>query len=146
MREIKFRAWMLQTQVMLEWDDGSGHGLKNIVGKYLSEPGGHAIIEQYTGLKDANGNEIYESDILQCGSHLYIVKFGHYDNDATDIDGLEHGYGWFGEKIPPDPKDKWTYCGILSFANWAETLSKITTIIGNIHQNPELLREKNEKD
>jgi len=63
MREIKFRAWDKEDKKWLSED------CMPIVGfgedKILSFGGdGYAIFEQYTGLKDKKGKEIYEGDIV----------------------------------------------------------------------------------
>ena len=57
MREIKFRAWLLNEKRMHYID-----GFYDPVMSYNDEE--TCIIMQYTGLEDKNGKEIYEGDIL----------------------------------------------------------------------------------
>ena len=85
-------------------------------------------IGQYTGLTDKNGKEIFEGDIVESvfTNKPYIVWFGEYT--YTDEYGEEESaYGWYNE-------EKGGY--VTAFGcpeNWA-------TIIGNIHDNPEILK------
>ncbi len=74
------------------------------------------IIMQYTGLKDKNGVEIYEGDEINTPTGIGIVKF-------------ENGCYW----IVWYPSGKTTLhdCQI-----------KHLEVIGNIHENPELLKDK----
>ena len=68
MREIKFRAYCGFDKTWHYWDV-YGEYPQGIYGG-LSEP------QQYTGLKDKNGVEIYEGDYLWSkGSHRGIVVF-----------------------------------------------------------------------
>jgi hypothetical protein len=60
MREIKFRAWHKESKEMFY--DGGRHVFQ---WKHDGQP---VIIEQFTGLLDKNGKEIYEGDILMIRS------------------------------------------------------------------------------
>ena len=57
-REIKFRAW--DDGKMLFSPINSNYGLSRFLG-YIRED---AILEQFTGLKDKSGVDIYESDYV----------------------------------------------------------------------------------
>lgn len=61
MREIKFRAWHIVFRQMLTRDEWYHYGPNLVHGELKSD---NCIIMQYTGLKDKNGKEIYEGDIL----------------------------------------------------------------------------------
>lgn len=82
----------------------------------------HLILEQYTGLKDSAGKEIYEGDIIAFDDDedIGVVKW----DDIAACFYIETQ----GEVYTFD------CCGGLDFLQ----------IIGNIHENPELLEEKNE--
>ena len=87
-----------------------------------------ANIGQYTGLKDRNGKRIFEGDIIQHGAEPAKVCFGEY---AFDHEMKTH-VGFYLEWINK------TYYRI-DFGFWAN--EREIEVIGNIHDNPELLKE-----
>ena len=119
MREIKFRAWAME--VMLY--SGKDFTTIPVNGQALAtKDGGMALnfkLMQYTGLKDKNGKEIYEGDIISCrGGAIRSVFFRQ---DYADYGAAPNG------KLD-DACSAWVIC-------------ENGEIIGNIYSNPELLEE-----
>lgn len=118
MREIKFRAWDQGDKVMI-YDLNSPHLLHGV----LIEDG--YILQQYTGLKDCNGKEIYEADILKCT----------YEIPAEPACGEE-------EKIEVVIFDIEEAAFKFECSDYEMYWPIKKEIIGNIHENPELLEEE----
>ena len=66
MRDIKFRAWD-KKMGMMSWGGVQKHTFYDVINAYPD------TLMQYTGLKDKNGKEICEGDIVDDG---WEVKFG----------------------------------------------------------------------
>lgn len=140
MREILFRAKAVSYG---EWVYGNLIHSKRFAGKlnewriYEQETGLESDIEpetvgQFTGLLDKNGNKIFEGDILDTG------EFGNY-NIAIDWNEKACCHDWY---ILVDNEKQ----GDLLFKAIEESIDKIDrpfsdviAIVGNIHDNPELL-------
>ena len=117
MREIKFRAWDVIKSVMRTWEEHPVTICERI------ENEDTYWVMQYTGLKDKNVKEIYEGDIVE-----YFTQKGEERDIVFWIDGL----GAWGLI----PSNRSISKGEMLFSVGAESLS----VIGNIHENPELLR------
>ena len=125
MRELKIRAWYKPYKQVCQVEslrfDGNGVYTAVLIDESFYDrklvEADEIVIEQYTGLKDKNGTEIYEGDILidDAGEPVeyWVVKFSEG--------------GFIGE------------C-----AGVTEPLFKLTNleIAGNIHENSELVEEK----
>jgi len=132
MHEIKFRAWDAEKK---EWlHNGLFAVIGYAVGAILISENGQwrerytkIELSQFTGLKDKNGKEIYEGDILQRGD-------GEYGGTWRVL----YSKGGFGakEERPDLGRDKVSNyygldCGIFHDNTWE--------IIGNQYENPDFL-------
>jgi uncharacterized phage protein (TIGR01671 family) len=124
MREIKFRAWSPSNEAWrYDWSISVYGEIFDLNEERLDND---LILEQYTGLKDNNGKEIYEGDIWA------VETGGSYHN------GISTKSKTWGEiSIHPDG----IHIGTLAL--WANSHIfgyGIGEIIGNTHENPKLLK------
>lgn len=119
MRELKFRVWDKKFYY---------RGIKLCIenGVVVDECGviSEAVIQQYTGLKDKNGKEIFEGDIIETVNFIGIVEFANGSFYIKEVKA----------KIPMISKDLDTFTNrVIGALYW-------DTVIGNIFENKELLK------
>ena len=123
-RIIKFRVWDKLAQVFIYPDSGyQGHFVLSLKGEFTNLQNGvgksEVIVQQFTGLLDKNGKEIYEGDILKCLGHDgWFDQIGHDYNLV-----VKH-------KILPSGDSE---------TSGFVYIPKDREIIGNIFENPDLL-------
>lgn len=133
MREIKFRAWDTVNKVWRDIEEliiGKNNAvvaIKDTNGNIYQVHEGQIVLMQYTGLKDKNGEEIYEGDFIrrfiedekaekQREQVFEIV----WNNEYAEFEPLFHETGWRP---------------VLKYV-----LESDCDVIGNIYENPELLK------
>lgn len=138
MREYKFRVWDKENKEMLYQGSNTTHNnsvmdcrivldelgfdvLVRLYGKDEYEYRNNCELMQYTGLKDKNGKEIYEGDII---TEIYEGDIIFRPNEVGRIEFSEDGS--FLIRFPHH------------LARLNATWEPIE-VIGNIHDNPELL-------
>jgi len=120
MREIKFRAWdHIEMNIPIL---GGFNDMNDEISNLIFDG---VILMQYTGLKDKNGKEIYEGDIIRKGLDLSSY------NLVSDIQEVVFEDGCFQGKQQKG-------IGYIKFALSAY-LNEIE-VIGNIYESKELLK------
>ena len=157
MREIKFMAWHKEKKILREVFEISFSGGYVILAGFgsfgeIEAPIRDVELMQYTGLKDQNGKEIYEGDILlssnENGIFLQLIGFG---NDDREYSGILNGFKIIDGRLLENDDYEIDECKEftqeLIKAHNIPILQPENTIIdgwwviGNIYENKNLLEE-----
>jgi uncharacterized phage protein (TIGR01671 family) len=125
MREIKFRAW---DKANKRWFSSSAIYLTQITGgyHYAPENSKHVELMEWTGLNDKNGKEIYEGDFIKVDKD--VAEAFHVKEEG--VVSFSRGAFTYGDSISQ----------ILPyFVRADDTTTLRGEVIGNVHENPELL-------
>ena len=124
-----FRVWDIERECYLDETELAGITPDGKFIWYIEEEEiskleieGNCVVEQFTCLKDKNGKDIYEGDIVEYTTcyygnekrHRKVVEWEEWDSDDF---GEPHNIGFFD-------------------------LSENMEVIGNIHENADLLEDK----
>ena len=132
MRDIKFRFLDGNTWVYWTSDDtASPYSGDFTFWQRYDSYGTPDTLGQFTGMQDANKQDIYEGDIVSLNGTIDVVEFGKIGYDAK-WNGLT-GFGlksWYDSYY--EGEDFYELCYYSDTEN--------IEVIGNIHENPELLK------
>lgn len=130
MREIKFRAWDEIDKKMIPMDRGRydrDSGSLKFYLQYIPNRDSHLKFMVFTGLKDREGNDIYEGDVVEQfykGATRFVVIWDEVEKDRWNLKAKDSSY-----------YDNGDYYEGSNGRNW-----KTFKIIGNIYENPELIK------
>lgn len=138
MGDIKFRIWKVKSEQIVKVDysdnlelvyDGKYWILKDYTCVFwdddLPEATDGIKLMQYTGMKDINGSEIYEEDIVKYGEDMYTIKYGRFIDMDVPTPITQIGFYLLDKKYQE------------TFPLYAVEYK----ILGNIYENKDLLED-----
>lgn len=128
----RFRAWLKNDKKMIDVDEiHFDNGQLDFIGDAITFMRDADEIElmQSTGLKDKNGKEIFEGDVVTNGWKRQVVTFG--TQEVEEDFGSIRIYRGFN-----------LYLG----GGYPNAIMSEFEVVGNIYENPELLEANHDRD
>lgn len=150
MRNIKFRGWDKEYEKMTYFDDEDYEYKPPFVFRLdqifkkdsnyddyedfeYNDVTDNVEVMQYTGLKDKDGKEIYEGDIVKIHKHNF--DYGFKKDEIGQIKFIDGAFGFYRE----ESKNEYYFNDLATESGYREL--EYYEVIGNIYDNPELLEE-----
>jgi len=145
-RDLKFRIWnshyeKWQTNLTMFMNNTNDGSYSFNFSKQIYE---NYKLQQYTGISDINGKDIYEEDIIK-----NTTSYEEYCNPAVVVWGIYEKVGW---KLAYKPKNYHIIPEELQhIINGNKFIEEFSLshkgfgryeVIGNIHENPDLLKNE----
>ena len=127
----RYRAWLKNDKEMINVDEIHWfNGELDFIGDYITfvRKADEIELMQSTGLKDKNGKEIFEGDVISTYTDNLVIKRDNLLGFYVEV-GEKRNY--FAETVDIEYLDL-----------FAKDFGVAVEIIGNIYENPELLEEK----
>ena len=151
MKALKFRAWILNYEIdkyeMHPWNRYFFSDCSPVTGysdEFPETDATNVILMQYTGLKDSNGEEIFEGDIVKFqGDLMKRIIVVEWQSELKYSTGTKYQcpyFGWIGMYYGRRMNQGENFARLITSDNY-----KRFDVIGNIYENPELVKRESRK-